>query len=66
MKRKRQAVKPPPPKRGGQQPAGKPWLAARKGKVARARRLLADPKYPPPKVLASVARLLAKHLRPRD
>jgi hypothetical protein len=59
-------VKSPPPKRGGQQPAGKPWLSVRKGKVARARKLLADPKYPSPKVLASVARLLARHLRPGD
>jgi len=66
VKRNRRPAKPPPPKRGGQPPAGKPWLAVRKGKVARARRLIADPKYPSPKVLDSVARLLARHLRPRD
>ncbi|HEU0009880.1 MAG TPA: hypothetical protein VFT34_08700 [Verrucomicrobiae bacterium] len=66
MKRKRLSAKPPPSKRGGQPTAGKPWLAVRKAKVARARRLLADPNYPSPKVLDSVARLLAKHLRPGD
>ena len=65
-KRKPRAVKPPPPERGGQPPAGKPWLEVRKDKVARARRLLADPNYPPARVLDSVARKLAKQLRPRD
>ena len=58
-KRKRSPAKPPPP-------AGKPWLAVRKDKVARARKLLDNPDYPPPKVLDSVARLLAKHLRQGD
>jgi len=38
----------------------------RKDKVARARKLLDNPDYPPPKVLDSVARLLAKHLRQGD
>jgi hypothetical protein len=33
-------------------------------KLARARQLAADPNYPHPEVLESVARLLAKHLRP--
>lgn len=58
MKRKRRSVK--------WAPAGKPWLAVRKGKVARARRLLRDSNYPPPEVLDSVARLLARHLKPGD
>jgi hypothetical protein len=65
IKRKPRTVQ-PTSKRDGQPPSGKPWLAVRKGKVARARRLLEDPNYPPPKVLDSVARLLARHLRPRD
>lgn len=56
----------PSAKRAGQQASTKPWLAVRKGRVARARKLLDDPNYPPPKVLESVARLLAKHLRPGD
>jgi hypothetical protein len=36
----------------------------RMDKLARAQQLAADPNYPPPEVLESVARLLAKHLRP--
>ena len=38
------------------------WKESRPEKVARARKLLKDPNYPSPKVLNSVARLLAKHL----
>lgn len=34
--------------------------AVRKDKVERARKLIADPGYPPPKVIQSVARLLAR------
>jgi hypothetical protein len=33
-------------------------------KLARAQQLAADPNYPPPEVIKSVAELLAKHLRP--
>lgn len=33
-------------------------------KLARAQQLVADPNYPPPEVIQSVAELLAKHLRP--
>ena len=33
-------------------------------KLARAQQLVADTKYPPAEVLESVAKLLAKHLRP--
>ena len=33
-------------------------------KLARAQQLVADAKYPPAEVLESVAKLLAKHLRP--
>ena len=33
-------------------------------KLARAQQLVADAKYPPAEVLDSVAKLLAKHLRP--
>jgi hypothetical protein len=35
-------------------------------KLARAQQLVADPHYPPTEVLESVAKLLAKHLRPGD
>jgi hypothetical protein len=33
-------------------------------KLARAQQLVTDANYPPPEVLESVAKLLAKHLRP--
>lgn len=45
------------------EPAGQPWRSVRKSQVARARRLIREPGYPSNKVLNSVARLLAKHLR---
>lgn len=38
--------------------------AVRLEKLARAQHLVADTKYPPTEVLESVAKLLAKHLRP--
>jgi len=48
-----------------EQPSGgKPWQSLRKAKVKRARKLAADPNYPPKKVMDSVADLLARHLDP--
>jgi hypothetical protein len=38
------------------------WKESRPAVVARARKLLKNPNYPSPKVLNSMARLLAKHL----
>jgi hypothetical protein len=41
-----------------------PAPASRSEKVARAKRLIADPDYPSKEVLGSVAGLLARHLDP--
>ena len=44
-------------------PAGAPaWKSVRRSKVARARKLLADPDYPSKKVLQAVGELLARKL----
>jgi hypothetical protein len=37
---------------------------SRAAEVARARKLVADPAYPPPEVLKRVAGVLARHLKP--
>ena len=52
-----------PPARDEREPAGKPWLSVRPSKIERARKLIRDPGYPQRKIVDSVARLLAKHLR---
>ena len=52
-----------PPAGDEREPAGKPWLSVRPGKIERARKLIRDPGYPQHKIVDSVARLLAKHLR---
>ena len=53
------------PQSGGKaKPAEQPWREARPEEVARARKLLADPSYPPKNITDAVARLLARHLRP--
>lgn len=41
-----------------------PALASSSEKVARAKKLIADPGYPPKEVLNSIAGLLADHLDP--
>ena len=38
------------------------WKSVRRSKVARARKLVADPNYPPKKVMQAVADLLARKL----
>jgi len=48
--------------RRSRRPSPKAGEPSRPAKVARARRLIADPDYPSPRVLRAVARLLAKHL----
>jgi len=40
-----------------------PWQSLRKSKVASAKKLVQNGDYPPKKVMESVARLLARHLR---
>jgi hypothetical protein len=53
----------PPPAGDEREPAGKPWLSVRPSRIERARKLIRDPGYPQRKIVDSVARLLAKHLR---
>ena len=38
-------------------------MAARPAKVKRAKKLIADPSYPPPDVLQAIAETLAQHIR---
>ena len=45
-------------------PSAPPGQESRPAEVERARRLIADPDYPPPRVTRALARLLAKHLTP--
>ena len=64
MSRKDQHNTPQQPPAGDErEPAGKPWLSVRPSKIERARKLIRDPGYPQRKIVDSVARLLAKHLR---
>ena len=42
-------------------PVSEPQPAVRAAKVARGKRLVQDPDYPPPQVVQSVARLLARN-----
>ena len=44
-------------------PASAAQAAIRAAKVARAKRLIEDPDYPPPQVIQSVARLLARNAK---
>ena len=44
-------------------PARAAQAAVRAAKVARAKRLIEDPDYPPPQVIQSVARLLARNAK---
>lgn len=53
------SLKDPAPLAG---PEGDAALASSSKKIARARKLIADPGYPPKEVLNSIARLLADHL----
>ena len=50
------------PSGDGERAAVQPWREVRPDKVARARKLLEDPSYPPKKVTDAVASLLARHL----
>ena len=53
----------PDPKPDDRPPAGaSAWKSVRRSKVARARKLVADPDYPPKKVMQAVADLLARKL----
>ena len=53
----------PKSSRDDRPPQGAPeWKSIRAAKVARARKLVADPDYPPKQVLAAVADLLARKL----
>ena len=53
----------PKPSRDDRPPQGAPeWNSIRAAKVARARKLVADPDYPPKQVLVAVADLLARKL----
>ena len=62
----------PPPRRArkktspgdGERAVVHPWREVRPDQVARARKLLEDPSYPPKKVTDAVAALLARHLGP--
>jgi hypothetical protein len=40
------------------------WQSVRKSRIARAKQLLKEKDYPPEEILESVARLLARHLKP--
>lgn len=44
-------------------PASAAQAAVRAAKVARAKRLIEDPNYPPPQVIQSVAQLLARNAK---
>lgn len=64
MNRNDQRHIPKPPRAGDErEPPGKPWLGVRASAVERARKLIRDPGYPQRRIVDSVARLLAKHLR---
>ena len=53
----------PKSSRDDRPPQGAPeWKSIRAAKVARARKLVADPNYPPKKVMERVADLLARKL----
>ena len=62
-RRVRRAVpRPKPSPAEPEEPRGSAWNSTRPRKIAKARRLVADPKYPSKRVLNSVAGLLARHL----
>ena len=64
MSRNEQRRNPKPSPAGDErEPPGQPWRAVRESKVTRARKLIRDPGYPSHKIMDSVARLLAKHMR---
>jgi hypothetical protein len=48
--------------RGERLEKGRSWDEVRPGRVAQGRELVKDPAYPSPKVIRSIARLLAGHL----